>query len=318
MSVAERWLRRPQSVWLRKALFQIHLWTGIGLGLYVFAISVSGSAIVFRNDLYKALGPKPVAVAGTGARLSRQELKAAAEKAHPRYHVSYIWPGKRAKEAVEIWLQQGNKQKQRLFDPYTGADLGPSVPYSIRVLAWLSDLHTNLLAGKKGRLVNGAGAVFLTLLCGTGAIVWWPGIGNWRRSLTISRRATWKRFNWELHSAAGFWTFALSLMWGVTGIYVVYPEPFQRLVGIFVVPDIFHPRTSPDAQILRWLTRLHFGNFGPGDWPLKTVWVVLGLAPAMLFVTGAVMWWNRVVAPAGRRAAKKRTDLTIEVPVESK
>jgi hypothetical protein len=33
--------RRPQSLWLRRALFQIHLWTAIGVGLYVVAISVS-------------------------------------------------------------------------------------------------------------------------------------------------------------------------------------------------------------------------------------------------------------------------------------
>ena len=25
------------------------------------------------------------------------------------------------------------------------------------------------------------------------------------------------------------------------------------------------------------------------------VWVVLGLVPAMMFVTGMLMWWNRVV-----------------------
>ena len=41
----------------------MHLWTGIALGLYVFVISVSGSAIVFRNELYKAIWPGPRIVA---------------------------------------------------------------------------------------------------------------------------------------------------------------------------------------------------------------------------------------------------------------
>ena len=27
---------------------------------------------------------------------------------------------------------------------------------------------------------------------------------------------------------------------------------------------------------------------------LQPIWVVLGLAPAVMFVTGALMWWNRV------------------------
>src|SRR4029077_14766511 len=68
-----RWLRRPKSVWLRKALFQVHLWTGIALGLYVFAISVSGSAIVFRNELYALLWPGPRVVPISGPRLTHDQ-----------------------------------------------------------------------------------------------------------------------------------------------------------------------------------------------------------------------------------------------------
>jgi hypothetical protein len=52
MSFVRQWLQRPQNVWLRRALFQIHLWTGVGVGLYVLAISISGSASVFRNEIY--------------------------------------------------------------------------------------------------------------------------------------------------------------------------------------------------------------------------------------------------------------------------
>ena len=35
----------------RRILFQLHLWIGIGLGLYIAFISVTGSAIVFRREL---------------------------------------------------------------------------------------------------------------------------------------------------------------------------------------------------------------------------------------------------------------------------
>jgi len=44
-------------VWLRRALFQVHLWSGIGLGLYVFFISVTGSVLVYRNELYVWAAP---------------------------------------------------------------------------------------------------------------------------------------------------------------------------------------------------------------------------------------------------------------------
>ena len=44
---------------------------------------------------------------------------------------------------------------------------------------------------------------------------------------------------------------------------------------------------------LYWLAQLHFGRFSGGY--VKALWVVMGLVPAILFVTGAVMWWNRVL-----------------------
>jgi len=315
MTFRDRVVRRPQTVWLRKALFQVHLWTGIAVGLYVFVISVTGSAIVFRNAIYLHFGAKPKIVAADGPRLTPAQLRQAVQKAYPNYHISYVWPNKRPNQAVEVWVERKGKYKQRLFDPFTGQDLGPSVPAAIRVTAWLGDLHFNLLAGEKGRAVNGYAAILFTLLCMTGAIVWWPGIESWRRSLAIHRGAGWKRFNWDLHSAIGFWTCAFSFMWGVTGIYVVYQWPFQRLVGLFIVPDLFHPRQSLDNRILLWLTKLHFGNFGPWDWPLKIVWVILGLAPALLFVTGVIMWWNRVLRPSARQA-RRRAEVAAAVLVE--
>src|SRR5262245_56695340 len=56
-SAWQRWVRQPQKVWLRRAIFQIHLWSGIALGLYVFFISVTGSVLVYRNELYVAATP---------------------------------------------------------------------------------------------------------------------------------------------------------------------------------------------------------------------------------------------------------------------
>jgi len=35
--------------------------------------------------------------------------------------------------------------------------------------------------------------------------------------------------------------------------------------------------------------------------------VVLGLAPAVLFITGTIMWWNRVLQPALRKRKRSET-----------
>lgn len=329
MSFLGQWLRRPQSVWFRKALFQVHLWVGVALGLYVLAISLSGSAIVFRNELYTSLWPGARVVTASGTRLTHEGLKHAAVMAYPTYSVSWIFEPKQPNRAVEIWMNHGTRAKRRQFDPYTGRDLGEATPYSIQFLAWTSDLHTDLLAGKTGRKVNGAAAMLVTLLALTGAIIWWPGSAGWRRGLSIRYTENWKVLNFDLHSAVGIWSLAFVLIWGVTGTYVVYPIPFERAVNRVAPLDFYRfdlPEESAKAdespapailtvippapgggrffrqihrsrgdKIVRWFTLLHFGTFG--GWPVKALWVLFGLAPAVLFVTGYLMWWNRVLRP---------------------
>lgn len=335
LTLWQRWFRRPQNVWLRRALFQIHLWTGIGTGLYVVLISVTGSAIVFRNEIYKNAGSGARTVQVRGAKLPQDQLKKIIREKYPDSSLNFVFEGKQPTTATEVWMEHGKERVQRLFDPYTGADLGDSVPQAIRVAAWLAKMHTDLLYGETGRKVNGIGAIFLTLLCVTGLMVWWPGVASWRRNLAVDFRSNWKRFNWDLHSALGFWSFALIFMWAVTGIYLAFPLPFQKIINHYstliqyalpedvtladpaTAPVLAQPaqgkssefvpggrrrppiRRSAGDNFIRWIYYLHFGNFA--GWKTKALWVVLGLLPVVLFVTGAIMWWNRVLSPVARR-----------------
>jgi uncharacterized iron-regulated membrane protein len=294
------------------------MWTGIGAGVYIFLISVSGSAIVFRNEMHRALTPEPLVFSGPGERLTQDELRNTAARLYPDYTVSQVWMSEKNPDlAVEIWLTRADAEHEELlFHPYSGAELGPAVPQSIRILDWLVDFHDNLLTAETGRTVNGVGGLFLLLLCGTGVVVWWPGVKNWRKSLSIETRANWKRLNWSLHSAVGFWSFLLLFMWALSGVYLAFPQPFSAVVDYFEPPPAFEDsgefefrgQQFEDAgpleertgdAVLRWLTRLHFGRYF--GWPVKVLWTILGLIPPLLFVTGALMWWNRVVRPGRTR-----------------
>ena len=63
----QRWVRQPQGLWMRKAIFQIHLWTGIGIGLYILVISVTGSILVYSSDLYRWATPPPLTIVPAGS-----------------------------------------------------------------------------------------------------------------------------------------------------------------------------------------------------------------------------------------------------------
>ena len=225
MSAWQRWLHHPESVWMHRVLFQIHLWAGMMAGLYVFVMSLSGSMIVFRNELEGSANPNsPV----------------------------------------------------------------------FRVVEWLVNLHENLLLGEKGSRLNGIGAICLTLLCLTGAVLWWPGILHWRRSLSVNWRSSFARINWDLHNTLGFWTFVFLVMWGVSGIYFSFPQVFDAVVDI-LEPGPYDKLRFGDSVLL-WLSNLHFGRFNGFT---EALWVLLGLVPAVLSFTGIFMCCHRLLVRKG-------------------
>src|SRR5215472_8976509 len=307
MSTWDKWKTRPQNVFWRKALFQIHLWSGIGLGLYVALMSLSGSALVFRRELSRTLAREPRVAIGPGARMTEDELRQAARRAHPNFEVTRVSLRKSPDQAAEISLARPGETLLRLFNPYTGADLGDSIRLGFRSVLWLADLHDTLLLSQTGRQVNAVGGVLSLLLGMTGAVVWWPGSDSWRRSLNFRWKTNPKGFNWTLHSALGFWSFVFFFMWSFSGIYLSIPAAFNKVV------DFLEPGNGPAKgprlgdTILYWLAQLHFGRFA--GIPVKIIWTVIGLAPTVLFVTGAAMWWKRILKPWMKRSA-------IESPLE--
>ena len=208
MAAWQEWLHHPERSRLRHAVFQIHLAMGAAASVYIFVMSLSGSVIVFRNDLSK-------------------------------------------KFSVE----------------------------------WLVNLHENLLSGSIGHAINGVGAMCVTLLCLTGAIIWWPGIASWRRSLSVNWRSNFGRISWDTHSSLGFWCFLFPLLWGISGIYFAFPQLFNGLLFL-------DPTDRFTDQALYWLSRLHFGRFG---WFTELLWSILGLVPAVLAFTGVFICCRRMM-----------------------
>jgi uncharacterized iron-regulated membrane protein len=112
-------------------------------------------------------------------------------------------------------------------------------------------LHDELSGGRNGAIANGLGGLSLALMCISGIILWWPGKRIWTRALTINWRAKWRRINFDLHSAVGFWAFLFVAMWAITGAYFVFPDVIQRPLHLFQTPtSAKHSTWKPGQQ---WL-----------------------------------------------------------------
>jgi uncharacterized iron-regulated membrane protein len=301
-SLWHRWLNAPQKVGLRRVLFQVHLWIGLALGVYVVMISVTGSAVVFRRELNLWLVPRSVTPIAD-VKFSPEDLLAAARRIYPPEEVKTVGAPRRADRPVRVSLEHDGRITERLFDPYAEKDLGLSFPPLLRAEEWLVVLHDDLLLGPTGRLVNGLAGILTTVLAITGAVIWWPGRHRWRDSLVVSAPLKSRKFLWQLHSSVGFWAFALVFVWSLTAVYFAFPEPVEGTIEYFDSDPTDSVR--PGEPVLLALIQMHFGRFG-GLW-VRYLWVLLGLLPAVLFVTGFALWWTRVVrrwlANAARRGA---------------
>jgi uncharacterized iron-regulated membrane protein len=283
----------------RRFVATVHLWVGLIIGLYLVVLSVSGSLSVLRPDVHRWFVPRTVAVEGT--RLTGDALQEAVRRVYPAYEVTNVFERRRPDTPVMVTLQRDGETVERLFDPYAARDLGLTYPPITEAIEWVVDLHDNLLAGATGRAVNGVGALLFLMLLITGAVVWWPGVNRVRHSMVPGKPAKTARFARRLHNALGFWVLALLLVWAITAVYFSFPDPFEATIDYFD-KDLTDDR-RPGDWLVRLLVNIHFGR----SWGLtvKYLWVVLGLVPAVLFITGGITWWARVVRrqTAGQAAA---------------
>jgi uncharacterized iron-regulated membrane protein len=296
-SLIDRWLDRPQRQPLRRAVFQIHLWLGIALGVYVVMISVTGSAVVIRPEWNRYFVPQFVP-STEGEQLEGEALAAAIERVYAGYNVVRFGDSRRPRRPVSVLVERDGVEQGRLFDPYRAVDMGESFPMPVRIMEWLVVLHDDLLGGFTGRKINGIAGAAVAVLVLSGAVIWWPGRRSWRRSLYAT--PTMARTLWHLHSALGFWTFLLLLNWAFTGWYMGIPGPIEALKDwLDNDPDDFY---RPGEDLMRFLTNAHFGRFGGLE--IRILWTVLGILPAVLFVTGFIVWWRRVVRPRWRARSR--------------
>ena len=81
------------------------------------------------------------------------------------------------------------------------------------------------------------------------------------------------------------------LAWGVSGFQLGFPRALDPLIDMFDrdLNDMERPTT-----ILRVFRNLHFARYGGGT-VANAAWIVVSFAPTVLFLSGFVLWWKRVV-----------------------
>ena len=202
----------------------IHLWIGVALFLVLAPIGVTGSYLVYDDQIDALLHPQRHAAAAGQAILSPGAYVDAARQAF----------GDRA-QPTQLRMPQGPKggpvtvqggQLTAWLDPATGKVLDLGAPRQ-ELRGVIHQLHGNLFMAQPGRKLVGWLGLFMFVSCVTGLVIWWPrgavlkGFA-WRRSPTA-----WS----NLHHMAGFWICVPLALLSFTGAAIAFPDVVRMVSG---------------------------------------------------------------------------------------
>jgi uncharacterized iron-regulated membrane protein len=230
------WLSSPQRVFLRRAIFQIHLWSGVLLAIYAIAIGLTGSALIFKDEIERATQPSLYHVASGPQQVTLDETVRRIQSARPNWIAFALRDFDQPGQAATVLLRAATGKetpnyRMVSFNPYTGEVLFDRLRYA-GTLGWMSNLHVYLLSGETGLLVSGWMGLGLLLLCFSGLILWWPGVQRWASALVLHRRASWRRVNMDIHTVVGFWTSIALIVVIFTGVDFAFPGPVGNMIEV--------------------------------------------------------------------------------------
>jgi uncharacterized iron-regulated membrane protein len=233
----------------RKLWLDVHLWLGLVLGSLLAVYGMTGSILVFHAEIDELLNPGLLTVTPPKHEPEYQPLSdvfQAGKSAVPKNakHTFATYP--RNDEAAfrlvySVPAADGKTESWQVYvDPYTAQIVGKRlmntsdslIPHTF--IGFVFELHFALLIkGEWSAVVVGISAALLIISVLTGLIVWWPLTGRWLQALTIKRKASSERFNYDLHKTTGFYTTLIMLPVLFSGIYMVVPQNVVPVLELF-------------------------------------------------------------------------------------
>jgi uncharacterized iron-regulated membrane protein len=225
---------------MRGVFTRLHRWVGLTLAGFLAIAGLTGSLIVFDQELDRALNPELFEVPGSAARLSPSTLAAHVEAQLPGAHVTLLSLPPRG-QSSQLWVVPTGRAlgyDQVFADPANGKVLGKrqwgeAGLSRAQLMPMIYLFHYSLkLPGMWGIFLMGGVACLWTIDCFVAFILTLPrGTPFWKKwslSWTIKPNAGAYRFNFDLHRAGGLWLWALLLILATSGVGLNLPSQVFR------------------------------------------------------------------------------------------
>lgn len=236
----------------RKLWLDVHLWLGLALGLFLSIFGITGSILVFHAEINEWLNPErltvnvpevnplyqPLAEIFQAGKAAMPDKAAHTFATYPRNNESAL------KMAFSLPVTAGKagvtESWEVYVDPYTAKVLGKKLmstsdnPFPKIFIGFIFELHYALFLGEEpGYLIFGIMGALLIISVLTGLILWWPLTGKWVQALTIKRKASPERLNFDLHKTFGFYSTLVLIPVLFSGVYMDIPQHVVPVLELF-------------------------------------------------------------------------------------
>ena len=237
---------KPVIVALLGVIRRVHAWTGLALSLVIAVVSLSGAALVYKDEWLKLTVPGAALSVAPDVRAATAAAQAA-EGAFGRTAVRSV-----VLASSDFGLHQVNLRDDggAYLDPRNGRVV-QRWRKNERAVDFLFDLHHHLLSGKMGTRISGWIGVAAALMVLTGLMVWGPAARSFRG--VIAPRSLTRAGLLAAHRDLGVMASPVVLVLALTGAAVALPDLAKPMLAVTAGPK---PPTlspgSPDRPPVDW------------------------------------------------------------------
>ena len=241
----------------RKFFNDVHLWLGLGSGLIIIVVCLSGTIYTYNTELQEWAAPHlhKVEVPENASKIPAENLIVSVKELSQAKVTAISIPHDPARTYQITVRKEGDTSRSGtsyFVNPYTGDITGTSMEKTATAdfMRSMFSLHRWLLLDRieepligelpnrtLGSYITGAATILFTLGVITGMVIWFPQrVKNWKQGLKIKWSGNWKRINHDLHNSLAFYSLIILFLMGVTGPQWSFPwyrTGLQKTLGTY-------------------------------------------------------------------------------------
>lgn len=231
------------------------MWLGLGTGLIVFVISITGCLYVFEKEIRDFTQKESLyvptenkAFIGLDAIIQNFNKISGGDK------ITLIRI-KNSQANATVALSSGS-DNVFYFNPYSAELVKKTSQDWLHII---QEIHTSLLLGEAGKFIIRWSVVIFVIMLVTGIILWFPGqLRVLKQALTIKWSASFKRVNYDLHNVLGFYSSGILLLIAISGLYFGFKE--VKMAISFLTGTSLSEGKQPAINLQKEVSELNYSD----------------------------------------------------------